>query len=295
MRGSRITGPVVCAALSFFISQPARPDIGNVLSNKMGATAKYPQEALEWFNKNQPTLPAKYWNEPGFFAIDPIVDYLDAVNWSLIPLRQFKEIHKARWARVPQNTKIKRDASGGWRWPVGSEVLKLITAAAKTGSTTSQQDLELRIERKLSDDESGGVWAMATYTRSNSQEWRVALPNRLGFDVPNAVTPLGVRTVTHLLTPPEGCMTCHSLAGKSSMDYKRGGNFVYASLDDLLTGRVRIRLSQYEGYPGQHHLVKELSRSKADDWIDLELIDKSIITKNRSILAPIIDGPLPPM
>ena len=266
-----------------------------VISNKMGNTPGFSRQATNWFLRNQATLPANYYQQAGFIHYEPILPYLDNVNWSLFSLRQFKSFSKDRWVRVPAGQKIQRDAkTGAWSWPVGSETAKLIRAQVRANGTDTWQNIELRMARKIQNgSDPRGNWAMAVFVPSASG-WSAAQPGHLTETVQNAITPNNaVRAVNYVLTDTDACMTCHLRGAGGTVDYHRGSEFVYGANNELLTGRTRMRLTQYASVPAIKGATKVLGQDAANDWVDLELNDSQVAQNNKKIFAPIIQGDIP--
>ena len=267
-----------------------------VISNGMTANEGYPAEMTRWYERNLPELPADYVETAGFVHYEPIQHYVDAVNWSLLPLAQFQEIGKGRWARVPEGRRIVRDAAtGAWAWPVGAETAKLLRARVRDASGREvMRDLELRLARKITDDpDPRKAWAMGVYVRGEGGRWKAVRSPDLRLVVDRAVTPTGgIRRVNYPLTPPEACMTCHSRAAASPVDFKRGDDFVYGANEELFTGRSRLRLSRYLADAETRKETRELARDEAEDWIDVETLDREQVLANRKAFAPLIEGGL---
>ena len=256
----------------------------------------FSEETLHWFERNQPKLSNDYFDQAGFVRYEPLLPYLDEVNWSLMSLRQFKEFRKSRAVRIPAGTLVQRDPeSGSWHWPVGSEIAKLIQVKVQdTSGIEVWQDVELRLGRKLHDDseteDQRTNWAMATYVRDSSDDsWKVVMPPHLGFVVVRGITPSGkARNINYTLTAPAACMTCHEAASASNADLHRGNEYVYGANDELITGLTRIHLRQWNSSPLIHSLATEIGRSERGDWIDLAIKDKELVSHNRQLFAPLL-------
>lgn len=263
-----------------------------VISNKNGNTDGYKKEMIHWFEENLPTLPENYLEKDNFIYFEPLFHYIDSVNWSLFSLSQFREIGKLRGIRLPEGTKIIRNRqTGAWQWPSGAETIKLLQTKIKNKEGEEDWfDLELRLARKIEND-----WAMATYVRDEARRWRIVKSPDLRLNVPQAITPLGhTRNVLYTLTPPEACMTCHSRGSQSSVDLRRGSEFVYGANDELLTGRTKIRLSQWNSSDELKRLAKEIVRSEAEDWVEIQANDLEKIKKYREAFSQALDH-LPPL
>lgn len=300
-RGSTLGG--LCLATALLVAAPASgdgPADVQVLGNGQGDTPAWPQEALRWYETRLPTLPLDYPTGEGFIPYAPAFDYLDEVNWSLLGLAQFAEVQKARWVRVPAGQKVRRDpATGAWRWPPGSETAKLFRARTlDAAGNPVWTDLELRLAKKLRDDpDPRQGWAMGLYVRARppGQGWVVVRPPALRLDVEGALVPGGgTRTVVYTLTPPEGCLTCHAHARSSPVDLERGNELVYGANDELLTGRARLRLSQWKASAALRGRARELSRDEARGWVEVQSTDLQALRANRAALAGILEGALPP-
>lgn len=290
----------------FFIFSAYALDL-KVLSNNwskndkitLGNTEPYPQTMVNWYKENFPKLPYDYQEKNGFIFYEPLVHYIDSVNWSLFPLRQFHEVGKGRWIRIPAGTKIKRNASdGSWKWPIGTESAKLLKTKVKNSKGKMVwRDLELRLVRKISETSNErNNWAMATYVRGQGakDDWVIAPPPHLKLDVKNALVSKGkTRNVIYNLTSTEACMTCHSHAQNSTVDYKRGNGFIYGINDELLSGVTTIRLSQWNSSPEMQHEATLIDSSTQDDWAKIKINNLDPIKKMREILAPLIEGEMP--
>lgn len=299
--GSTLAGS--CLATVLLLAAPASGDGPadlQVLGNGQGETPAWSQEALRWYETHLPTLPLDYPTREGFLAYAPAFPYLDEVNWSLLGLAQFAELQKARWVRVPAGQKIQRDpARGTWRWPVGSETAKLFRARTlDAAGNPVWTELELRLARKLRDDpDPRQGWAMGVYVRARApaEGWAVVRPPALRLDVERARVPGGgTRTVIYALTPPEGCLTCHAHARNSPVDLERGNELVYGANDELLTGRARLRLSQWRASPALRAGARELARDEARGWVEVQTHDLQAIRANRAAFAAVLEGELPP-
>jgi hypothetical protein len=248
-----------------------------VISNGTGNTPAFAVGPTQWYAKNAPVLPRGYLYDNSFVNFKPLFSYVDSVNWSIASLHSFEGYEKKRFFRLPSGAKIVRELDGQWRWPVGAELAKVLRVKTSHGWV----EAELRLERKIADgSDERANWAMAAYTRDpRDQSWRVVTwPHLVEF----------IDGRQYVLTPPEGCLTCHWRAPQSPVDYGRGSEFVYGANNELLTGQTRLRYSTWLTTPDLQWQSQELGHSDEEDWVDVETANVHVVKENQKLFAPYI-------